>query len=426
MSYGHSIRAYIFYPYPEHLFEEVSRKMAGRRGNGEGTIYKRKDGLWTGQITIGRKPDGKPNRVTFYGKTRKEVADQIIEAKAQANKGLYIDPSKMLFKEWIMIWGPEYCKKKNRPNTWRGYETFIRNRIIPELGEYRLSKLEPYHIQQFYNNLKNAPRLDGKEGTISSSTIAKIHAIVHKCLVDAKRNRLISWNPADETDRPSIEIPETQVLTPEQMDSFLKEIMNYRYFAGYLLSIGSGLRPGEVLALKWSSLNFRERSLTIEDTLTRVLDEDPNSPTKTKIIIQDAKTQKSKRTLILPRRIVAALRLHRIYQSREKRLAGPNYLDQGYIFATATGGVVEYRNFYRSFQACLKKCGIPPVRLYSLRHTFATRLLEEGEDLRVIQELLGHTDIRTTKIYTHVTKELKAQAADKMDARLRKSRRGLQ
>ncbi|WP_372503604.1 tyrosine-type recombinase/integrase [Acididesulfobacillus acetoxydans] len=101
-------------------------------------------------------------------------------------------------------------------------------------------------------------------------------------------------------------------------------------------------------------------------------------------------------------------------------MAGDQYTDNDYVFATATGGCVEYRNFYRSFQACLKKCGIPPVKLYSLRHTFATRLLEDGEDIRVIQELLGHTDIRTTNIYTHVTKKTKQQAAAKMDIHLRK------
>ncbi len=397
--------------------------MPKKKGNGEGTIYKRKDGTWVGQITAGRDPEsGRLKRPTFYGKTRKEVAEKIYEAQDKVNKGIFIDPSKMLVKDWVKIWAEQYSKKKNRQSTWRGYETFIRNRIVPELGDYKLSKLEPYHIQQFYNNLKTAPRLDKKEGTISSGTIAKIHAILHKCLVDARRNKLISWNPADETDRPPIETPETEILSSEEMDIFLEEIMKYRYFAGFLLSIGSGLRPGEVLALKWANLNLRDRIISIEETLTRVLDEDPETKNKTKIITQDAKTQKSKRTLVLARRLTAALRLHRIKQSKEKLLAGNKYTDNNYVFATATGGCVEYRNFYRSFQACLKKCGIPPVRLYALRHTFATRLLEDGEDLRVIQEILGHTDIRTTNIYTHVTRKIKTQAAAKIDSHLRKKR----
>ncbi|KLU61474.1 tyrosine recombinase XerD [Peptococcaceae bacterium CEB3] len=396
--------------------------MPKKKSNGEGTIYKRKDGTWMGQVTAGRNPEtGKLKRITFYGKTRKEVAEKVYEAQDKVNKGIFVDPSKMLLKEWMDIWTEQYVKKKNRPSTWRAYETFIRNRIIPELGDYRLSKLEPYQIQQFYNSLKTVPRLDNKEGTISPTTIARIHAILHKCLVDARRNKLIFWNPADETDRPPIETPETEILSSEEMDIFLQKIMDYRYFAGYLLSIGSGLRPGEVLALKWSNINLKEQTVTIEQTLSRVLDEDPETANKTKIIAQDTKTPKSKRTLALARRLAVALRLHRIKQAKEKSLAGDQYTDNDYVFATATGGCVEYRNFYRSFQACLKKCGIRPVKLYSLRHTFATRLLEDGEDIRVIQELLGHTDIRTTNIYTHVTRKTKQQAAAKMDMHLRKA-----
>lgn len=396
--------------------------MARRRGNNEGSIYKRKDGTYSGQVTIGRNSDGKPKRKTIYGKTRKEVSGKIAEILTEVNKGMFIDPSNMLMKDWIKIWSEQYSKKKNRPSTWRGYETFIRNRIIPKLGEIRLSKLEPYHIQQFYNELKTEPRLDGKEGTISSSSIIKIHAILHKCLVDARRNKLISWNPSDETDRPHKEIQETKILSTDQMDIFLEEIKKYRYYAGYLLSIGSGLRPGEVLALKWSNLNLKEKTISIEETLTRVLNDEPNATTKTKVITQEAKTQKSKRTLALAKRLAAALRAHRISQVKEKLIAGDKYIDKDYVFATPIGGHVEYRNFYRSFQACLVKCKIPPVKLYALRHTFATRLLEDGEDIRIIQEILGHTDIRTTNIYTHVTQEIKKQSANKIDLHLRKKR----
>lgn len=115
--------------------------------------------------------------------------------------------------------------------------------------------------------------------------------------MDARRNKLISWNPSDETDRPHKEIQETKILSNDQMDIFLEEIKKYRYYAGYLLSIGSELRPGEVLALKWSNLDLKEKTITIEETLTRVLNDDPNAATKTKVITQEAKNSKKQKNL---------------------------------------------------------------------------------------------------------------------------------
>ena len=459
---------------------KTKKKVKKKRGNGEGTIYQVENGTWKGQITLGRDPiTGKLIRPCFRGTTRKEVAAQIAEALDRHNKNKSVKPSKTTFREWTQAWR-EISRIKD--NTWRGYETILRNHIFPAIGEYTLAELEkdPSKVQSLISTMEKEPRKDGKIAKamiklrkerglnqvevadalnvdlqaycdweknitrpdlrtvkkiiefygvseddfpvhLSPATIIKAQRIVHSILETAKMQKKIYSNPSDSANLslPSPDVEETETLTNEQLYKFLGAIMSYRYFAAFYLLIGSGMRPGEAIALKWSQVDLRERTVEVRETRTRVLNEDPYAKTKTKVINQSPKTKKSKRTLALGNRVTAALRLHRILQNREKRLAGENYVDKGYVFASPTGNPVDYRNLYRSFQSCLNRCSIPHVKLYALRHTYATILLEEGEDLRVIQELLGHTDIRTTKVYTRVRRKLKEQAASKIDNHLR-------
>ena len=457
----------------------MPKKKKQKRGNGEGTIYQEANGKWKGQVSLGKDPNtGRVIRPAFHGDTRKEVADQIAEALDRVNKRTFVNPSKTTLKEWTDIWREA---SRIKGTTWRGYETCLRNHIFPTLGDYTLAELEkdPHLIQLFINSMEKTPRKDGKISKalkdlrkekgleqidvaeelgihlfvylawednkdrpdygmikkiadfyhipikpflLSPASIIKADRILHSILEYAKRRKKLFSNPADDMDLPEADAEETQTLSDNEMDRFLTNIKQYRYFAGYLLLIGSGMRPGEMIALKWPNVNLRDRTAAIEETRERILNEDINAKTKTKVINQDTKTKKSKRTLVLSKRVAAALRLHRYNQNKEKFLAGDQYDDEKYVFATPIGKPVEYRNFYRSFQACLIRSDIPPVKLYALRHTFATILLEEGEDIGVIQEILGHTDIRTTKIYTRVRRKSKEKAASKIDDHLRKKK----
>ncbi|ADQ06535.1 hypothetical protein Calhy_0799 [Caldicellulosiruptor hydrothermalis 108] len=151
-----------------------------KRGNNEGSIYRRKDGLWCGQITIGRDENGRQKKQYFYGKTRQEVADKIAKALNDLANGIYVDPARMLLKDWLNTWLWEYKKQTLRPSTFQDYESLINNHIIPSIGHYKLKDLRPEHLQALYNSKY--------ESGLSLSTIKHIYVILHSSLDQALKN----------------------------------------------------------------------------------------------------------------------------------------------------------------------------------------------------------------------------------------------
>lgn len=394
--------------------DKDKEKPKKHRGHNQGTIYEYEKGKWIAQITVGRDPiTHKPKRRSIYGKSQPEVAAKMNEIIYGVSKGIYTNPSKYFVSDWLDVWSEEYCKPRIKANTWRGYETIIRNHLKPELGGIKLTQLNTHHIQKFYNKLAVTKRKDGSEGNLTATAV-KAHAILSKCLKEACKHKLIIVNPADNTDKPKVDRIETETMSKEEMSIFLEKIKEYRYYAGYLLSLGTGVRPGEVLALHWKDVNLKLGTIKITCNVVRVLNSDPKIKTKTVLIIQNKpKTKKSVRTIYLPDLLLDALKDHRKKQLKEIAAAGEIYdKKSNLVFSTPEGHLIEPRNFFRSYKACLKKCKIDDKKLYALRHTCATRLLEKGQDMKVVQDMFGHEEIGTTyKYYSHVTPELKKEAA---------------
>lgn len=383
-----------------------------RNANGEGSIHQRKSGIhegkWVSQITIGTDPEtGKPKRKTFYGKTRSEVKAKLKEAMKELEKGIDLQTqAKLTFGEWLTTWMDNYKKMQLRLATWENYERSIKKHIIPGLGDIPLGNLNTNDIQMLYNKMRN--------NKSASATIRRNHQIVNSCLAQAVKNRLISWNPATAVTLPKLETKQIKAMNKEEMNAFIDAIETEVLRAALLTLLGTGLRLGEVLGLRWQDVDLRKKTINIVQALVR---------TKSKgLIMENPKTEKSKRLLPIPKEIAVAIRLHRIKQGKIKQHAKENYEDHDLIFSTKSGKPINPRFLTKKFYEARERAGISnDINLHALRHTYATRLLEEGENLKTVSELLGHTDISTTgNTYAHVMPEIKRNASDKMNNLLMK------
>lgn len=285
--------------------------------------------------------------------------------------------------------------------------------IKPEIGNIQLKKLQPHHLQKLYNDKRTHGRVDG-QGGLSARSVRIMHTVLHSALGQALKEGLVARNVSEATILPRYERKEPRVLTLEEEKRFFKALAEDRLGPAFLLDLGSGLRCGELLALRWEDVNLEEGIIRVSRSLSRVKTD--GGPTKTILIFQEPKSKKSKRTIPLPKWAVAALKTQKARQNQEKLLAGPSYQDNGLVFATEFGKPIEPRNFTRKFHQLIKKAGITRTNLHALRHTYATRLLEANEHPKVVQELLGHSQIGVTlDTYSHVMPEIKQAAAAKLN-----------
>ncbi|MBE3585465.1 MAG: site-specific integrase [Thermoanaerobacter sp.] len=393
--------------------------MAGKRGHGEGTIYKRKDGRWEAKASIGFDPaTGKPRRLTKYFKTRKEAQEWLAKVQHEKATGTFVEPHRVTVGEWLDRWLNDYVKPRVRPKTWQGYKDVARLHIIPEIGHIPLSKLQAGDLQRLYNSKMEGGRADGKEGGLSSRTIHMMHQVIHGALKQATKEQLIPRNVSEAVSLPKLRYKEIQPLTAEQVARFLEAAKSDRLYTAFLMDIGTGLRRGELLALRWQDVDLKNGVVHVKQSIGRVKVE--NGPTKTALVFSEPKTPKSRRTVPLPGEVLRELKEHKKRQAQEKLFFGQAYQDNGLVFCTEDGRPLDPDNFGKRYGRLLKKAGIPHVALHNLRHTCATLLLEAGEHPKIVQELLGHSRINITlDIYSHVRPEMLQQAAAKLDGFLK-------
>jgi integrase len=372
-----------------------------RRGNDEGTIVHRRDGLFEARWWV-ETPAGKRRR-SAYAKTRKEAAEKLAQALAQRGRGLAFDAANLTLSEYLRQWLKSSVKGSVKAVTFEAYERTVRLHVIPALGSVRLAKLSPAHLQNLYQEKLNAG--------LAPSSVRLMHAVISRALRQAHRWRLVAENAAAVTVPPRPAPEEMRPLDAAQAKALLSAARGHRLEALFVLAITAGLRIGELLGLRWEDLDFERGTLRVRRTLSGAKGGPRFTPPKSG----------KGRQIRLAAQAVDALKRHRAAQNAERLKMGGGWNDEGLVFCTATGAPLRRGTVFQgSFKPLLERAGLPKgTRLHNLRHTCATLLLAKGVHPKLVQELLGHSSVAMTlDRYSHVMPGMGDQTAAAMQATL--------
>lgn len=319
------------------------------------------------------------------------------------------DPMSVTLGEWYEYWLVTYMKDKVKQSTYMSYRGYG-NKHFCVLYKIRLKKLEGRILQEFYN-------YKYREEGLSAKTLRNYHMALHKCLQQAVKERLIVTNPCDAVTLPSGEKPEIAAFTNEQQRALVQISYRHRYGVFVRLDLSTGLRMGELLALRWEDIDLVGAQLTVKRTINRLARyEQDEGKHSTEIVFDTPKTQNARRTIPLTRSVIEDLKRWRSIQLADQNAAGAAYQDTGFVVTNELGMYFEQRTFKDYYNRMLQDAGIGHFTFHALRHTFATRALERGMDYKTLSAILGHYSVSfTMDTYVHSMDEHKRNEMDKMD-----------
>lgn len=387
------------------------------KANGEGTIYTTtKNGklYYKATLTIGVDDKGKLIRKSFCSYKKQEVVNRMAEYKTQLNNGLVSSDDKITLEQWFHTWLFEFRINELKDTSFERYEGIFRNYIKGSiLGKKKLSDIRTAHIQSYYNTLAE----QGK----STNTIKTLNKTLKTCLNDALKQGYIVRNYCSLVTMPKSDIKEKEhditFFTAEEQQRFIATLDKNRNRMLFILALGSGLRLGELMALKWDNVDMVNNTLSVTHAISRISKVGKDGSRTWSVLEHDPKTKSSIRTIPLPINIVKELKKHKAEQDKEILKNGELYQKNNLVFCTELGGYLDTRNLTRSYARALTKAGIEHKKFHSMRHTYATRLFENDVPIKTVQSLMGHNDITTTmNIYTHVTPEKMTDEVQKLNS----------
>ncbi|MFF5410934.1 tyrosine-type recombinase/integrase [Streptomyces albidoflavus] len=397
-------------------------------GDGDGTVYQRKDSRWeaAGYVLA---PGSLRKRIRVYGTTRKEALAKLTEKIAASNRGLPIPSAQGSVAAYLTYWLENVAVHHLRENTHTRYTACVSRYLVPGLGKKKLTKLTAKNVRTWLNQLRTtcqccARGIDARRDQphccaagqcchklLSPLTLTYIHSVLKSALEHAVREEEIPRNVARNVRTGTPRPRRFEPLTADEARQFLAATRGHRLHALFELALHTGLRKGELLGLHWEDLDLNAGTAGIRRTLQRT--------SAGGLTTLPTKTRASERRIALPTRCVQSLKLHHEQQQQEREAAGAAWQPNGHVFTTAQGGSIDPTNLTRAFTALLLKAGLRRIRFLDLRHSTATLLLEQGVELVVIKELLGHAHIGVTAaVYAHVRLRLQRDAINTLSTAL--------
>lgn len=352
-------------------------------------------------MVVGYDEAGNPKTKNVLAKTKKECIAKLeaLKSTCQVVRPVQVR-SDMLVRDWLDYWYQNYSKPRLRPSTQLNYESWIYHHLIPGVGEIPLNQLTQAELQQFFRRMKESGRkanVERRGSGMADRSVRSCHAVCQMVLDKAVEEKLIHSKPAVACKLPPLKGKEMKILTQEEIQRFLIQAKAEGMYELFLLELTTGMRRGELLALRWDDLDFTTGKLRIDKQVY---------PVGGKLIISEPKTKAANRTIILPPAMVELLAEYK--KGVFSELMFPSHtkpeqpIDPGYV--------------RKRLQVILERAGCKRVKFHDLRHTFATLSLENGMDVKTLSTIIGHVSAATTlNTYTHITDEMRRKAALNID-----------
>lgn len=372
-----------------------------RRDRGDGAIFQRADGRW-----VARLRDSAGRTRYLYAKDRAQAKQRLAEAQAVVHVGQPLPDQRLTFGRYLLDWVAGLGAGV-KPRTVAYYETYVRRHLLPsDLAQKPLARLEPSDLRRLYT---------AKLGSgLSSTSVHHIHAVIHVALQRAVDDGVLGRNVAalvGRSNRPKVRHLEMSTIAGgDQPRRFLDAAKAERLEALLVLAITTGMRRGELLALRWKDVDLDRAVLAVTGSL--------QGESRRTLSIATPKSGKS-RSVAVGTVAVTALREHRKRQAQEQLLVGSEWRDLGLVFATEFGDFLSPTTLRLALRRTLTRAGLPTIRFHDLRHSAATLMLSRGVHPKMASEMLGHSTIAITlDLYSHVSANMQRQAADAIDAAL--------
>ena len=390
--------------------------MRSKSGNGEGSIFRQKDGKWRGSLTV-TLPDGTKKRPCKRFKTRRDADQWLTKMKADVQAGKPVLCSNQTFGEYIQHWFDKYGSVGICDSTKTNYLEYICHIQRYKIKDIKLKDLTTDHLQEFVLFLKQSGHLDSGEA-LSAKTVRNILSMIHKALEHAVGRGLIYHNPADYIQLPKVVPPHIHVLNEEEIGSFVAAMEFDSLQVALITMLFCGLRLGEACALRHNDVCCDNGIyyLSISKSLNRVTNfEAKDGEPKTILRIQETKTPKGRRQIPLLPEVAEKVLSHIQWQKEQAAESYGMYEVNPYLIANELGHYLDPGTVRKKLKAVAESIGITGFHPHILRHTYASQAVKAGVPLPYLSDILGHESTSfTAKVYISLDLQGRANAQSAM------------